>query len=388
MRGGAESYSKELADYMSQRHEVHVISGFSHLTREQARYQVHTVKCGWYRSSPVTFLNYFNPKASSRIRQLISQIKPDVVHLHNTARIGLNFLSSQAPVVQTIHDFWYFCPRSDLFDFRSRFCENKYIGFKCIFCRRDCAPFLTDALRKTMIKQFLACIALFVFPSETVMRSFIERDETFKRCVVIRHGIMIRDPPQSYEVSNPLRVLFVGRLSKEKGVNRLIRAVQNVESLHLDVIGGGDLEKSLKKRVENEGIANVEIRGFLAGKEKWSFYEKSDVVVVPSLWPEVSPIVAMEAMSKGNVVIVTNMGGAHELVDNGVNGFVVEPDQTEIRDKLLYLAKNPRVTRRMKIEARKKAESSFGFDSHARNIEKCYDLLLQNTHNAHPQTLL
>jgi glycosyltransferase involved in cell wall biosynthesis len=377
MRGGAESYSKELADYMSQRHEVHVISGFSHPIQEHARYQVHTVKCGWYRSSPVTFLNYFNPKAGSRIRQLISQIKPDVVHLHNTARIGLNFLSKQAPVVQTIHDFWYFCPRSDLLDFSSRFCKNSYLGFKCVLCGRDCAPFLMGAFRKTTIKQFLDHIKLFVFPSETVMKSFIERDETFKRCVVIRHGITIRDPPQSYDVSKPLRVLFVGRLSKEKGVDRLISAVQNVESLHLDVVGGGDLEKVLKKRVKKERITNVEIHGFLAEKEKWSFYGKSDVVVVPSLWPEVSSLVAMEAMSKGNVVIMTNLGGAHELVDNGVNGFVLEPEQTAIRDKLLYLAKNPHVNRWMKIEARKKTESSFGFDNHVRNIEKCYDLVLR-----------
>jgi glycosyltransferase involved in cell wall biosynthesis len=377
MRGGAESYSKELADYMSQRHEVHVISGFGHPAQEHARYQVHTVKCGWYRSSPVTFLNYFNPKTSSRIRQLISQIKPEVIHLHNTARLGLSFLSNQAPVIQTIHDFWYFCPKSDLLDFSSRFCENSYLGFKCILCGRDCAPFLTDAFRKTMIKQFLDRIGIFVFPSEAVMKSFIERAETFKRCVVIRHGIKIRDPPQSYDANYPLRVLFVGRLSKEKGVDRLIKAVQNVESLHLDVVGGGNLEKVLKERVANERIRNVEVHGFLNEKEKWSFYGKSDVVVVPSLWPEVSSMVVMEAMSKGNVVLVTHLGGARELVDRGVNGFVLEPDQTAIRDKLLYLASNPHVTRRMKMEARKKAESSFGFDNHARNVEKCYGLLLR-----------
>jgi glycosyltransferase involved in cell wall biosynthesis len=377
MRGGAESYSKELADYMSQRHEVHVISGFGHPAQEHAQYQVHTVKCGWYRSSPVTFLNYFNPKTSSRIRQLISQIKPEVIHLHNTARLGLNFLSNQAPVIQTMHDFWYFCPKSDLLDFSSQFCENSYLGFKCILCGRDCAPFLTDAFRKTMIKQFLDRIGIFVFPSEAVMKSFIERAETFKRCVVIRHGIKIRDPPQSYDANYPLRVLFVGRLSKEKGVDRLIKAVQNVESLHLDVVGGGDLEKVLKERVANERIRNVEVHGFLNEKEKWSFYGKSDVVVVPSLWPEVSSMVVMEAMSKGNVVLVTHLGGARELVDRGVNGFVLEPDQTAIRDKLLYLASNPHITRRMKMEARKKAESSFGFDNHARNVEKCYGLLLR-----------
>lgn len=376
MRGGAESYAKELADYMSQRHEVHVISGFGHPAQEHARYQVHTVKCGWYRSSPVTFLNYFNPKTSSRIRQLISQIKPEVIHLHNTARLGLSFLPSQASVIQTIHDFWYFCPKSDLLDFSSRFCENSFLGFKCIRCGRERAPFLTDVFRKTMIKQFLDRIGLFVFPSEAVMKSFIERAETFKRCVVIRHGITMRDPPQSYDASYPLRVLFVGRLSKEKGVDRLIKAVQNVESLHLDVVGGGDLEKVLKERVANERIRNVEVHGFLNEKEKWSFYGKSDVVVVPSLWPEVSSMVVMEAMSKGNVVLVTRLGGARELVDNGVNGFVLEPDQTAIRDKLLYLASNPHITRRMKIEARKKAESSFGFDNHARNVEKCYDQLL------------
>jgi glycosyltransferase involved in cell wall biosynthesis len=278
-----------------------------------------------------------------------------------------------------MHDFWYFCPKSDLLDFSSRFCENSFLGFKCILCGRDCVPFLTNAFRKTMIKQFLERVGLFVFPSEAVMKSFIERVESaraLKRCIVICHGITMRDPPRSYDANYPLRVLFVGRLSKEKGVDRLIKAVQNVEGLHLDVVGGGDLEKVLKKRVENKKIRNVEIHGFLTEKEKWSFYEKSDVLVVPSLWPETSSLVVMEAMSKGNVVLVTNLGGARELVDNGVNGFVLEPDPTAIRDKLLYLAGNPHIARRMKIEARRKAESSFGFDDHVRNVEKCYDQLL------------
>lgn len=373
MRGGAESYSKELADYMSQKHDVHVISGFSYPTQEQARYQVHTVKCGWYRNSPVTFLNYFNPKTSSKIRQLINQIKPEVIHLHNTARLGLNFLPSQAPVIQTMHDFWYFCPKSDLLDFSSRFCENSFLGLKCILCGRDCAPFLTNVPRKAMIKQFLDRIGLFVFPSGAVMRSFIEREETFRRSVVIPHGIRIRGPPLSYEVNYPLRVLFVGRLSREKGVDRLVRAVQNVEGLHLDVVGGGDLERGLRARVKNEKIRNVVVHGFLTEKEKWGFYERSDVVVVPSLWAEVSSLVAMEAMSKGNIALVTRLGGARELIDEGLNGFIMEPNQTAIRDKLLYLANNPHVTRRMKMEARKKAESSFRFHDHAHSIEKCYE---------------
>lgn len=377
MRGGAESYAKELADYMSQRHEVHVISGFSYPSQEHDRYQVHPIKCGWYRSSPVTFLNYFNPKTGLRISQLINQIKPDVIHLHNTARLGLSFLSSRTPTIQTIHDYWYFCPKSDLLDFSSRYCEKSYMGFKCILCGRDCVPFLTNAFRKTVIKQFLSRVGLFVFPSEAVMKSFIERAETFKRCIVIRHGIKIRDPPQSYDSNYPLRVLFVGRLSKEKGVDRLIKAVNNVESLHLDVVGGGDLEKVLRKRVENKRIRNVKIHGYLTENEKWSFYEKSDVLAVPSLWPETSSLVAMEAMSKGNVVLVTNLGGARELVDNWVNGFVLEPDPAAIRNRLLYLAKNPDITRKMKREARRKAESSFSFDNHAPNVEKCYYQLLE-----------
>lgn len=376
LRGGAEGYSKELADYMSQKHEVHVISGVNYPVQENARYQMHTVKCGWYKNSPVTFLNYFNPKTSSKIRQLISQIKPEIIHLHNVGRLGLGFLSDQAQVIQTIHDFWYFCPKSDALDFSSRFCDNSLFGFKCILCGRDCVPFLTSEFRKTVIKQFINRIGLFVFPSEIVMKSFIEREENFKKSVVIRHGIRMGDPPQSYEVSYPLQVLFVGRLSKEKGVDRLIKAVQNIDGLHLDVVGGGNLEKALEKRVKNDGIRNVEVHGFLPEKEKWAFYAKSDVVVLPSLWPEVSPLVVMEAMSKGSVVLVTNLGGARELVDNGVNGFILEPDPSAIRDKLLYLAKNPDITSRMKREARRKAESSFSFDNHASNLERCYRNLL------------
>jgi len=363
---------------MSQRHEVHVICSSPQSPIEVTSYPVYTVKCGWYVNSPVTFLNYFNPRATLQIRTILDKIKPDLIHLHNVARLGLDFLPNGVATVQTIHDFWYFCPRSDSLDFSGKPCENSYFGFKCILCGRDCIPFLTNTLRKALIRRFLNKIDLFIFPSKATMRTFAQREGAFERSVVIPHGIRVPEPPRSYDVGDPLRVLFVGRVERQKGIQYLVEAVQNVAGIQLDILGGGELQRSLKAYIDKKGIRNVRMHGFVSEEIKWAYYENSDVVVVPSLWPEVSSLVAMEALSKGNVVIVTHLGGASELVDNGVNGFVLNPDSATIRDKLLYLAKNPDVTQRMKREARRKAESTYRFQDHIARIENCYKLTLES----------
>lgn len=376
MRGGAEHYAKELAEYMMQKHEVHVICGFGH-SQEDAGYEIHKVNSGWYLDSPVTFRNYFNPTNASEIRYLLRDINPDIIHLHNVARLGLTFLPREVPTVQTVHDFWYFCPRSDLLDFSGKLCNNSYRGSKCVFCKRDCVPFMTDVLRNNLIINFLQGVRLFIFPSRTTQETFVQRNQAFKRSVVIYNGIRIGEPPKTYSAANPLRALFVGRLSREKGVDYLVRAVEDLENVCLDVVGVGESERKIRTYVHSRHIKNVVMHGFVSEEEKWSFYEKSDVVVIPSLWPEVAPLVAIEAMSKGRVVLVTNLGGAHEFVDDGVTGFIIKPNAAAIRDRLAYLVENPEITEEMKRKARKKAED-FRFEDHASRIEKCYEALLED----------
>jgi glycosyltransferase involved in cell wall biosynthesis len=129
-----------------------------------------------------------------------------------------------------------------------------------------------------------------------------------------------------------LKVLFVGRLDAQKGVDVLYAAMQKVGgNAHAIVVGssvvGGDADDSPPENVQVAGwLSRPRIAGLLAA---------ADVLVMPSRW-EAFPFVALEAMRAGVAVIASRVGGLEEIVEDGVTGLLVRSDDPEqLADVLL-----------------------------------------------------
>jgi len=121
-------------------------------------------------------------------------------------------------------------------------------------------------------------------------------------------------------------VLYVGRLSREKGVHELLDAWKLVKASDskLLLMGNGPEEASLKVRMLSEGIRNVEFVGFVPKGEQSGMWGRSAFSIVPSIWEDPLPTVVFEAWEHGRPVIATNVGGNQETVVDGVNGLKVE----------------------------------------------------------------
>jgi len=127
----------------------------------------------------------------------------------------------------------------------------------------------------------------------------------------------------------PLRgkdVLYIGRLSREKGVHELLDAWKLVKpsDSSLLLMGDGPEEKALADRIRLENIRNVELVGFVPKGTQEAVWARSAFSVVPSIWEDPLPTVIFEAWEHGRPVIATNVGGNQETIVHGVNGLKVE----------------------------------------------------------------
>jgi glycosyltransferase involved in cell wall biosynthesis len=184
-----------------------------------------------------------------------------------------------------------------------------------------------------------------------------------------------------HELKNNYNLLFVGRLEKVKGVEFLIKAIPLIIKVFpqstLTIIGDGrdktDL-LNLTKKLQLEKY--IQFIGWVEHKDIHTYYKKTSIVVIPSVWPENFPTVCNEAMSIGRPVIGTNVGGIPEIIDDGVNGYIVEPENPEqIAQNVIKLFLEENLLKGLGRNARKKAEE-FSIERHLENLEKVYEEIM------------
>jgi glycosyltransferase involved in cell wall biosynthesis len=187
---------------------------------------------------------------------------------------------------------------------------------------------------------------------------------------------------RKYGINDDPMLLFVGRIITQKGINYLIDAMPLIIKDHPDVrlliVGRGNLLEPLKERIRKSGLEkNVIFSGYMTEEMLKEAYGTCDIFVLPSVW-EVLPIAILEAMSSSRPVICTNAGGNSELVENGVNGYVVPMrDPPALAESISTLLKDPELMKKMGAASRKKAEEEFDWKLIAARTKQVYEGLLK-----------
>lgn len=156
----------------------------------------------------------------------------------------------------------------------------------------------------------------------------------FKICklVVIDNGIYVPPDikPCRNNFSNPLKLLFVGALNYSKGIKNLVESVNQLKkmsvNIHLDIMG------EWSNQIQKEEIRNfikfnelddiITFRGLVTGHEKWDIYKNNSILVHPTFW-DGQPLVILEAMAIGLVIISTNVGAIPDTMLNNYNGIIL-----------------------------------------------------------------
>ena len=163
-----------------------------------------------------------------------------------------------------------------------------------------------------------------------------------------------------------VKLLYVGRISKEKDLDVLVRAFQKLSvlkpSLHLIIVGDGPYRKDMERELQNTPAT---FTGYLEGDDLGAAYASSDLFVFPSATDTFGNVV-LEAQASGVPVIVTDRGGPQENVINGETGLVVPAGNHQaMMDAVLEIAFTPYRLARMKKNARKYMEN--------RSVEAAFD---------------
>ncbi len=192
-------------------------------------------------------------------------------------------------------------------------------------------------------------------------------------------GVAAEVGPEPIRPVDHLRILFVGRLIRTKGVRDLVAAVLDVPEaldVRLDVVGDGEERPILERMVSKEDrLGRVRLHGRVSRTEVNKHYQRASVFAFPS-FREPSGNVVVEAMSHGLPVIVADRGGPPTAVGDG--GLVVKADsveglRAELRDAIIRLAGDEQLRRRMGNAARDRVRDLFMWDGKIDRMLEVYE---------------
>jgi len=180
-------------------------------------------------------------------------------------------------------------------------------------------------------------------------------------------------------LKNLSKILFVGRLIEKKGVEYLIKAIPYISAWNeckLIIVGKGFEEDKLKKLVIDLDLENnVKFIGKVSRNKITKYFKSSDIFILPSIVDskgevETLGVVLIEAMAMGIPVIGSDIGGIPDVIDDSINGFLVEPKSiTDIADKVIKLLSDKKLRNKFIKNAKKKVKEKFDWNNIALDIE-------------------
>lgn len=394
-RGGAETYVFNLSNLLEK--EGHRVIPFSMNDTQNkqtpySKYFVNNIdfvdslgKFGLATGAKVAYKSVYSLEAKRKIEQLIGDTKPDIAHLHNihyhlTPSIIRVLKKNNIPIVWTLHDYTLICPNT-------HFLSNGKVCEKCKRRRYFYAP-LTRCKKGSFGASLLACIDSYTHSLMTTY-SFVDKfisPSKFLRDKMIEYGIdgkriehipnfINADGEKKYDEKffDNKSFLYFGRLSGEKGVETLIKAVSELKGAHLLIAGKGPAEKDLRHLSHNSNGSKINFLGHLQTDEVKTFIKKSSFVVLPSKSYENFPYTTLEAFALGKPVIGARIGGIPEQIDDGVDGLLFEPgNKDDLKNKINHLFGNPSLTKTMGKKAREKVFTKYSPQNHYRKIIDIY----------------
>lgn len=385
--GGAEVYTQNLARALQARgHEPLVVALDMPDNRGRAIREsfegVPVQRLGFvldFRPPPFYALQFY-PELFDEARELFARERPDVVHVTNawfTSAIACAALDLGIPVVATHVDFLWVCRESHLLKRDFTPCP----GLGGCDDYRDMTPAqaaMVKTYRARLMRLLAQAYAFHHCPCPIMARMMIAAGAAEAKVGIWPYGVpgdlAQRALPKTD--SDVLRLAFVGRWNRIKGVDVLLDAMERLGDAHpvrLDLYGeqeawnkdryGADLA------ARAQALPNVQVRGRFMPDRVAEVHREIDALVLSSIWPENSPVSMLEALALGTPVICADGEGMTNLVEHGVNGLVfASRDAADLADKIAALADDRALQQRL----REGAQCLRTIDEDAEDFERIY----------------
>jgi glycosyltransferase involved in cell wall biosynthesis len=188
------------------------------------------------------------------------------------------------------------------------------------------------------------------------------------------------EPDEKLMIAEPGRdVLFLGRLSKEKGAAVLLDAwkLAATGEARLILAGDGPEREALERKVAAEGIPRVEFLGFIGRDRQADLWRRAAFSVVPSIWQDPLPTVAFEAWERGRPVVVSDSGGLADIVEDGRDGLKVPmADAPAWAAAISRLLADPTIRLDMAQSGREKLRNVYSRETWLNKLDRVYESIL------------
>ena len=267
------------------------------------------------RAEPLLALTTgYSAKAARKLRELTNDLKPEVIHWHNTRGfLGRPEASPSVLSLYTAHDYYLVCPRSNLLRPSVRLCKRPELCQLCVLRWRK-PPQLWRAGRRRVVG----------IPSDfkVISPSNFLANRLKQDGIAVDHVLGNFAPrPQQGGGRRPSErdtILFLGLLEAHKGPRTLLEGFArsyDKQGFNLMIVGEGSLKARLRERTRVLGVEKrVEIPGYLSKPDLQGVLNRTASLAIPSEWYENCPLVVLEAFSNGIPVMGSEIGGLPELL--------------------------------------------------------------------------
>jgi len=398
---GSEVYTYNLSiELKKRRHEVGIYcreDGYfnKNFTETDEEYNGLCVKRIYYNPiGPLKSIRKFlgmtfgNVSMEKHFKRFLEGFRPDVIHFQHIIGLSPKFISiaqeKKIPTVFTLHDYWFICPRVQLITPTMDVCGGPGSSFKCAECysRRKIMTYISCPvffLRRYYLNKILDKIDRMIAPSKFLRDKFIEHGIPEEKIIYSDYGMSTKLFENfKKKPSEKIRFGFSGTIIQHKGVHVLIRAFNKVKLTNVELKIYGDPEITPDYYKEISDLAknpNIKFMGHFDNCDIAAILSEIDVLIVPSIWYENSPLTIHEAFIAKIPVITSNIGGMADLVQHMENGLLFKVgDSEDLYRKIKLIIDDPSLIE--KLSSNIKPVKTI--EENAEEIEKIYKGLLKN----------
>lgn len=352
------------------------------------RFTLHNDAVENYGKTGLALATFWNRWVYRKVCQHFSQEKPDIVHVHNTLPLISPAIYSAAakwniPVVQTLHNYRLLCPNA-LFFRNNGVCElclGKTFAIPAILhrCYRGSVSASAVVAGMTALHHISGtwknAVARYIVLTEFAREKFIEGGLPAEK-ITVKPNFVEFDP--GVGAGTGKYMLYVGRLSAEKGAEFLVRSWLNLTpDIPLTMIGDGPLEENLRELIRQSGSGHIQLLGAKNRNEVMEYLKNAHSLIFPSLLYETFGKSIIEAFAVGTPVICSRLGAMQELVQHGVNGLHYTMGNPEDLRKCVMELWNMQNYTGYRQAARHSYEQSFTAEQNGEMIEQVYQSVLR-----------
>lgn len=313
----------------------------------------------------------YNAPMAAVVESVIDAETPDVVAVHTlpgwSAAAWQAIAGKRVPIVQVLHDLYHLCPTTQMFK-DGKVCERRCVSCRLLRVRSRNASNVVSAV--VGVSQFVL--------NKHLAEGYFEKTP-IKRVVFNARSLNVnvarREPSGSG--SSSVRFGFIGTLSAAKGIELLLSEFAGkLPGATLSIAGRGDpaYVEELRRKYESETVR------FLGYTKPGDFFASIDVLVVPSLWNDTYPGVAVESCIYGVPVIGSARGGIPEIVIDKLSGLIFEPTREgALLDAMRYFVEFPDRAGQMGAAAQESSKAMTNINGWLDVYENLYTDLMEAT---------